>query len=599
MSYSDGTFTTAKQNGPRRIQYPFANGPIADIYARIYEREMFVLSESFVTSTQTRASMANGALWSNDPSNAAWTKVEATATAAIFPHPATGVSASAGRIVESAGTGQHYIGQVLSIPATTTSIGVAVYPDGRTIGRLLLSNGTDGDVAYNLFDLTSLTASGPGSKSVKLLGNGWYWIECTGLPTVTNSGIYFQMGDASGNLSYTGNGSSAFGVCCLTASIGSYAVPLDTTSALVSASIPNLEINEADGNTDPFAYLVGESDLSTSGGVGAFRRTHARIPVPQITPSSRGFMRPLMDDVFSGGSYAVSFDGEKSWVFTSRKSISSIGALTLGTVSKSIASSARSLQSLPAVLATFAEGAHSTAIYVNTAASTFQSSLASALTGLTNITVTATETSVTITWTGTMKYINAPSSNYLQVSGGAGTGSITFSTPSEDPSRTDTDAPNQDPSIRDINCTGHGGQAGDLVVFWKGSRVVAKSTVIAVASADVFSVIAADVDGKDLTLDYCGFAPDAAACYVSGYKVCTTRKTRTFYLPGYTSGITTYADIPTQTVYTDAQSWLGRIVAASTWVNIEVSDVSQWIGPILQQEITEIQMDDALDTVTP
>ena len=139
---------------------------------------------------------------------------------------------------------------------------------------------------------------------------------------------------------------------------------------------------------------------------------------------------------------------------------------------------------------------------------------------------------------------------------------------------------------------------GDLVVFWTGDRVAAKSIVMT-AATDSFTVKASDVDGKDLVLNYCGFAPDAAACYVSGYLNCTTRRTQNFYLPGVSGGITTYADLPIVVVYTDPLAWLGRIVAASTWVAIEVSDVTQWAGNILMQETTEIQMADALDTVTP
>jgi hypothetical protein len=142
------------------------------------------------------------------------------------------------------------------------------------------------------------------------------------------------------------------------------------------------------------------------------------------------------------------------------------------------------------------------------------------------------------------------------------------------------------------------GTAGSYVAFWTGSRVVAKSKVQSVFDADNFYVFASDVDGKDLILDYCGFAPNAAACYTSGYLNCTTRRTETFYLPGYTSGIATYADIPTQTVYVDALSWLGRIVAGSTWAAIDSGEVKQWMGAILSQTVEEIQMADALDTVT-
>jgi len=140
------------------------------------------------------------------------------------------------------------------------------------------------------------------------------------------------------------------------------------------AASTHVESAEALQGSDAAAYIVSESPISISGGMGSFTRTYANIPTAQIIPSSRFFNRPLMDDVFSGGSYAVSFDGLKSWVFTSRISISSIGTLTPGTIPRDVA--AQTLGTLPSSTATFVDSFPTTvAITLSSAASSIQTSL--------------------------------------------------------------------------------------------------------------------------------------------------------------------------------------------------------------------------------
>jgi len=518
-------------------------------------------------------SFANYSLRSDALENAYWTQGGLTSlTANAIANLYDGTSTWA-LVIENTANTQHYVVSTAIAITSGQNINASFFVKSGGASRIQLAVSDAGvNVLHANFNISSgtivqaATAAGAATEASASItmcpsyAGGWYRISVSGKLNGGATSAIFALCfiDSDGASAFPTNVGTSQAIYAGGAQFERGGVALagpyiKTTSATVSITAPVPESWEELGGNDPFAYVVDESEPALSGVLQTFTRSHARIPVPQIFPGSQWFDRPLMDDVFSGGSYAVSFDQLKSWVFTSRKTITSIGALTPGTTSKSIAARNPSGTSLPNTTTTWAEGTHSTSFAINTSASGIQSALASALTGLTNIAVTVTNTSVSVSWTGVMKYISIPS-NTLKISGGATSGSITISTEDSIDAATDTDAPNQDPSVRTIACTGHGGAVGDMVAFWKGDRVVAKSKVIAVTNADNFSVIAADVDGKDLTLDYCGFAPDAAACYVAGPKMCTTRKTQTFYLPGVTSGITTYADIPTQTVYTDSQS---------------------------------------------
>lgn len=81
---------------------------------------------------------------------------------------------------------------------------------------------------------------------------------------------------------------------------------------------------------DPSAYLIAETSPEHTG-IGdllRFTRSYARIPATQTVYGSRVIQRPVMHDIKSGSSYAVSFDnGVTSHVFTSRTTVT----ITVGT----------------------------------------------------------------------------------------------------------------------------------------------------------------------------------------------------------------------------------------------------------------------------
>lgn len=328
------------------------------------------------------------------------------------------------------------------------------------------------------------------------------------------------------------------------------------------------------------AYLVDESVANSTAAIYNFFRKWSMVPGDQILPSTKYYNRPIMNNVFSGSYYAVSFDtlNNFSWVFSSRISVQSLNSIASVTVT----------QAMPATNITFVEGANTLNLAANSTAAQILSGFAASLPGLNTVSAYVSTGSMLIYWNGTMSSVTPPSgvivSNYLN------TYTVSLS----------STGTNTTPATTVVNATSHGGIVGDYVAFWNGNNLIGKAVVTSVGSANSFSVLAADFPSSDAVVTHCGFSSDANACYVNGPKICTVKRTQKFYLPGVTPGITTFADIPTQTIYTDPTSWLGRIIAVPTgFATIEVSDLSPWSGSILMQEIDQVQMEDAIDTVTP
>lgn len=604
-----GSGLTPTVINPPRIRYPFRYNPVTpDIYARVTERDWKLAAGYYDTNGRlaTRTSYTNLVTYSNDFGNAAWTKNAVTITADSVANPWDG-QISSDKILETTANDSHYVRGSATLAATPTTLWAVTRGISRDWCSLTITDSaaTSKGAAFNTTTGAVGGKSSGATTGIIALGNGWYLIYLTITPAAGAATVFFECETADGPpfAAYAGTATKGFYVAQMEVQSDAIAGPLViTTSATATVSVPDIDYvrnnNLAAANLlDPFGFLVSESDPAQSDALlGQFMNAYARLPAPQLIPSTKFFTRPVLDDVFvSATAWAVSFDPfqKYSWVFTSRKTIGSIGALVLGTTPI-----AQSYSSLPASNVTFTDsGAHTVTVQFNSGASSIQSSLAAALTSLGAITVSSTGAGLQISWangTGTMKSIES-SSTAITMGGGIAALTVTF-----EPSQTNTQAPNPNPATRGIVCTGHGGHVGDYVVFWYNDRIIARSKVLIVTDADHFSVMGNDINGADIAPNYCGFSANAAACYVNGSKVCTTRKTTTFYLPGYSVGITTYADIPTQLTYLDSLSWLGRILAVPTgWANIEVSEVTQWMGAILQQEITEIQMDDALDTVTP
>jgi hypothetical protein len=135
---------------------------------------------------------------------------------------------------------------------------------------------------------------------------------------------------------------------------------------------------------------------------------------------------------------------------------------------------------------------------------------------------------------------------------------------------------------------------------WNGPKLVGRTKVLAVAT-DAVTIEAMESPWNigSLAVTHIQFADTSSTRYVNGPKSVSTRITSKFYLPTVTGGITTAADIPLDTPETDAVSWMLAVISKPTgWAVDGASELAPWMGPILFKDTTEIQMDDAIDTVS-
>lgn len=348
---------------------------------------------------------------------------------------------------------------------------------------------------------------------------------------------------------------------------------------------------------DPAAYLISETSPEPVG-IGdllRFTRTYARLPAQQTDYGSRMIDRPVMHDITAGGYYAVSFDnGVTSHVFSARKSVTAVGAITLADTNQTVTANA-----LPSSTITIGKVAGGTVAFsTGSDEATIQSALASALGS--SLYVTKGDGNITIvgpSMATTVKYVGASPVTGLEVQ--YNTDSTTGTLVIRSTNQTRLFDPLTPTSIRTLTSAAHGGAVGELVAVWNGDKLLGTTKVLAVATDTV--TIAADESPwsiGSLAVTHLQFADTSSTRYVNGPANCTVKEVTDFYLPGVSSGITTPADIALVAPKLDPVSWLTAIQAGTTYLVSEGSQLSRWLGgPIYQQTTISVQMSDALDTV--
>jgi len=171
---------------------------------------------------------------------------------------------NADKLIEAAVTGSHFCLQPLTLTSGTTyTASFFVKASERTRGRLR----TSGSMAYwDLdFNLTSGTVTGGTNPFIQNFGNGWYRIGATFTANQASNNFILFLLDASGNASYTGNGtnglfvwgaqveaaSGATSYIPTTAGTGSRSADVISVTGAVSGSI---------GQTEGVLYIECEAN---------------------------------------------------------------------------------------------------------------------------------------------------------------------------------------------------------------------------------------------------------------------------------------------------------------------------------------------------
>jgi len=193
----------------------------------------------------------NLAGYSEDFSNAYWTKNRSSITANSTTAP--NGTTTADSLIESTASGTHeFVTTGLSVELQRYNFSIYAKANTRTKIQLLLA-GTpwfdtgNGQASFDLSNGTVISAINGATATIESVGNGWY--RCTiskSTISASKSGVLaVQLLDASGNSSYTGDGTSGAFLWGAQLNIGSTAKPyFPTTDRL---NVPRLTYQNGGG----------------------------------------------------------------------------------------------------------------------------------------------------------------------------------------------------------------------------------------------------------------------------------------------------------------------------------------------------------------
>ena len=185
-------------------EFPFADAQTPDAYPRRRTRTVFDERRTYTPRLHQRTSYSSGFTYTDDFSNAAWTKNNATATANQLANPADGAVTGC-KLVETAATGAHSVARSFTFTATPHVLRVFASALARDWIRLLANDGTEDFEGWvNLTtgatkpfaDIINATTLNGGMETAGAPLGSWS-IDATGTSAVTRDTTVFSVGTAS------------------------------------------------------------------------------------------------------------------------------------------------------------------------------------------------------------------------------------------------------------------------------------------------------------------------------------------------------------------------------------------------------------------
>jgi hypothetical protein len=282
----DGTFSAAIQHGAKQISLPLQSE--GNYFATLVRRNYLAApATAYAPVIGTLTNYTNRLTYSDDLSNAAWVKAQATGTASAASDPEGATTAT--KLAEDNTNNVHTATQAMTVASGAVAFGLLAKASERSFVRLRVNNGTDGNLAIAVFNLsTGVVVSGTGT--IKRLLNGWFWCSVTGTATIANSSAIIDLSTDGTTFSYLGTTGSGVLLWRATAYLASAAGPLvATTSATRAVTAPPIDAD------DPLAFLVMEQEPDSSSleiGVVRWSREYANVPAPVITYSTIAISLP-------------------------------------------------------------------------------------------------------------------------------------------------------------------------------------------------------------------------------------------------------------------------------------------------------------------
>jgi hypothetical protein len=212
----DGRFSN-RRVGDRPPIFPFTKSQVPDSYYREHS-VLYQTRRPFFPRLHQRTSWGSGFTYSDDPSNAAWTKTNATGSANQVANPADGLS-TAGKLLETSATGEHKMARAFTFTQESHAIQLFARYLGRDWLRILANDGTE-DFEYwvNLAtgatkpfaDIINATTLNGGFETAGAPFDSWITGTAGGTSAVTRDMSDYYVGTASCRLSVDSSGNRAY-----------------------------------------------------------------------------------------------------------------------------------------------------------------------------------------------------------------------------------------------------------------------------------------------------------------------------------------------------------------------------------------------------
>jgi hypothetical protein len=595
-------FSTYTEFGNPQVALPFKNYPTPDIYAKTTRREYQGPPADFASATPNRTSYTNLVTYSDDLTNAAWTKTNCTITAAARANPLNGTVDMVAH-KETAANNSHQVDEALTLLAQPYVFSaIAASGLGRDWVKIQAFDGTTVFRAYfNIATGVVATATNC-TGSIKALGFGAYRCSIAFTAAAGSGGVYLFPATADGVDTYLGDITKGVYWGGVDLFAGTSAGPhIPTTSVARTISAPDIDTSpDTVVPADPFAYLADESDPvpNSNGTLWQYAKTFARIPADQIRYASRVFTKPVApnrsagtptfieqgsssdipislgsaayydnhifapDDTIYGPFRSATYTAPVSatgGTYTITYKSSTTGALAYNASTGTIATAVNALADV--ISDGFTVGA-STAGFSN---------LGIVFTLTTSAPISARFTINAASLTGVtvakaFTYITSGTSQRFELAGKFG-------------------------------LTAHGLNTSLPLVLGASTIGSASSSVYSLQPATSWS----SIDANNIAV--IRFAGDFVASsyallgqylrdYTPGSIQISSRITEKFYLPGVSVGITTTADIPLTQPFISDDDVLAAVLGSSGMQPVDFEGPSQWLGPIARTVVTEIDLDD-------
>lgn len=597
----DGNFSLATQNGAAAVAFPLQD--MGEYYARTITRELVALaslySASYAPALQVLTSYANRLTYSEDFTNAAWTKNRVTVTPAQFANPADGLLTMSA-VMETATTNTHYLPQNYTFTAAVPhTLSVFCKPNGRDWIFVSMYDGTTAHSAF--FNVTTGavgTLGGAATGKITRMGNGIYRCEVTATVLAAVGLVEIDLSTDGSTLSYAGDITKGIYIWGAQIEIAAYAGPyVSTTSIARTILAPNVDSLDAlalapVGTTpnpgDPFAYLCEETGPNSGDlvkGMARWTRLYARIPkdltvystqiVTKPVPGSLGILLSAFSDYTAGlNSFGVlgqayiylNYLWGNNQIYYAKPVASSLTPASSGTFTITFGANTTAANN-------WNDSGATIATKINGLASVISAGITVTVSNLLN----GTPAQLLITLS-----VGTTSSRFTMNAVGLNAGSKFAFTDF-------ISSVQQDCRIGYMGViTAHGFSSSGNLAASDGDKAVL------LAYSTNWVVVDSNTIAMDLTSVGAIVATTAGPFYrnyTPGVDRLRTKRVTSFYLPGVTAGIASPTDIPVPDPALNDAVFLALVISyTSGYQTYDADPLSLWLGSIYEQTLIQIDM---------